>query len=380
MVSTTSLGSLQLRDVQDALRKPLSGRSVLIPLGSKAFVAGELRPARNNDQEELVQLRSESNGDLETVARAVAVERIQGEIKDLQPKRPPPAKKTPSTVRTALPTETSVKTRPTTAIESEPSPAFFEIREEINELGEVVTSEAVDITQHLKLWEKEVTETSRKVPSTTVSTTSGSTPEGESGTEDEKLQLEARKVEDEEYAAIAARLDELARLEEDETAQKSQSRKSAKYLQSKGWSKGFLNRPSKQSTKTPVVAPAPEASSGVVSAGAPVTTRTANTVSNPAPVAQSLDPISGPEAPRRGRVVGFAPENQVREIPRVGQRSVKEIPKPGKPIQQTILSSVVRERPRQRRDAGQSRPEESSADDEEEAPRRLSRFAQQRMG
>jgi hypothetical protein len=376
MVSTSSLGSLQLRDVQDALRKPLSGRSVLIPLGSKAFVAGELRPARNDDQEELVQLRSESNGDLETVARAVAVERIQGEIKDLQPKRPPPAKKTP----TALPTETSVKARPTTAIESEPSPAFFEIREEINELGEVVTSEAVDITQHLKLWEKEVTEASRKVPSTTVSTTSGSTPEGESGTEDEKLQSEARKVEDEEYAALAARLDELARLEEDETAQKSESRKSAKSLQSKGWSKGFLNRPSKQSTKTPVVAPAPEASSGVVSAGAPVTTRTANTVSNPAPVAQSLDPISGPEAPRRGRVVGFAPENQVREIPRVGQRSVKEIPKPGKPIQQTILSSVVRERPRQSRNAGQGRPEESSADDKEEAPRRLSRFAQQRMG
>ena len=83
MSSGTSLPltAVQLRDVQDALRKPLTSRRVLIPLGSKAFVAGELCPSLNESQQEMIQLRTaDKSGDLMTIPRKDAIVRIQQDI------------------------------------------------------------------------------------------------------------------------------------------------------------------------------------------------------------------------------------------------------------------------------------------------------------
>ena len=140
---STKLSTVQLRDVQDTLRRPLTGRQVLIPLGPKAFVAGRLAPTLRGD-EETIQLRSEETGELQTVARKEAIDSIQREIKALQPSKAAPAK---SSLKKHPPPSSSSEPSPKFNAEpNQPAPSFFEIREELDEQGQEVHSEAVDIT------------------------------------------------------------------------------------------------------------------------------------------------------------------------------------------------------------------------------------------
>jgi hypothetical protein len=93
------------------------------------------------------------------------------------------------------------------------------------------------------------------------------------------------------------------------------------------------------------------------------------------------------KAPTTERRVAFHAEDQVKEIPRVGERSISEVRKPAvsrsvsevrkpaasrpnRPIEESVFSGVVRER-----GAAPSAPRQ-----EEAAPKKkLSRFAQQRQ-
>ena len=100
--STLQLNDGQLRDVQDALRQPLTGRRVLIPLASKAFVVGTLQPLCNEKKEEMIQLRTAKTGELQTMTRHDAIAHLQTERQalirskqsssssNLQKKPPPP--------------------------------------------------------------------------------------------------------------------------------------------------------------------------------------------------------------------------------------------------------------------------------------------------
>eukprot|EP00977_Amphora_coffeiformis_P006783 scaffold1485_cov171-Amphora_coffeaeformis.AAC.22 len=381
MSSTTGpLSAIQLRDVQDALRKPLTSRRVLIPVGSKAFVAGELCPSLDeSSQQEMIQLRTaDESGDLMTIARQDAIARIQQDIQALRPAKPAVSKQKP-----APPTKSSLKSQQQTPPKnSNPSktaaaPNYFEIREEINEEGKEVHAEAVDITNHLKVWEEQVG--TAMGPAGSSSNDATDLEELETIVEPEPV----TKVTDEDFAALSARLDQLARLEEAEEARQTSSRKSAKKLQSKGWAKGFLN---KNSPSRPTVSPRAEVPMTVsdttrrVSAPTVSKSETAKPAANvPTKPRETGQPES--KAENSGRVA-FTESTEVREIPRIGQRSVREIQKTAStnttmPMQGSAISEVVRERPRKNRQ--QERNNNSDSGENLPQQRKLSRFAQQRM-
>lgn len=416
---TNALSPVQLRDVQDTLRKPLTGRRVLIPVGSKAFVTGELRPgsgttagneasSSQKQQTEMIQLRSGGEGDeLITIARRDAVDRIQQEIQALRGRPTTTAKPTTTTETPQQSTKSSLtssspvqpKTSPTAGTAGAPN--YFEIREEINEEGQEVHAEAVDITNHLKLWEQQVNGTgggptsngTSKVPSSG----DGDGSVTETSVEPERRRPRKEGVSDEEFAKLSARLDELARLEEEEETKQASNRQSAKKLQSRGWAKGFLNNNNnnkKKSTKPsasaraeiPILSETSRAPEAVAAAPRPEANDQAVGNSNYRDIPANQSKRQSGDGGR----VAFTESNQVHEIPRIGQRSVSEIQKPAQSLPGgSAISPVVRERPRK------NRPEEKSAnsssshndgnvsrdgDNDQPQQRKLSRFAQQRLG
>lgn len=418
---TTTLNALQLRDVQDVLRKPLTGRSVLIPLGSKAFVAGQLQPLLNEQQEELIKLRSNTTDELQqdySISRTKAIDMIQQEIKDLLPKKKkPPISKSP-------PVSSSSKSAPPAKADAaaaknggtlDGNPNFFEIREEIDDHGQVVHSEKVNITNHLKLWEKEVQKASSSPndndndnddtsPEVAIKgansgghTVSGTPLESESLSEIVEEQEEVKRdLSEEQYAALTSRLDELALLEEQD-GQKTENKKSAKKLQSKGWSNGFLNNnhPSKPKEKRKTAVAVGDGDES----GKPKTKDGAdddddegsvNTVEHSNVAASITQRDNDMGSSSSNRTVGFSNEkNTVREIPRVGQRSVSEIKKPvttPPPIQDNLFSNAVRERPRSNRAKTQTATStqhgnnDPASQQQQQPQRKVSRFAQQRSG
>lgn len=379
--TTPHLDAAQLRDVQDALRQPLTGRRVLIPLASsKAFVVGTLAPTRNEKDEEMIQLRSANTGELQTMTRQDAIAHMQTERQaltrpsqsslssssNLKAKPPPTQSSVKDTTNTS---NTTTTTTPTTA--AAVAPNYFEIREELDEQGKEVSAEAVNITNHLKLWENEMRKQGGAAQERPVPTEGGLSASLQSTDMDIVDKTEPAptpaKVSDEEFVALSARLDELARLEQEEETQKEDNRKSAKQLRSKGWAKGFLNR--QTSPKKPKAA-APQAKRAEPSRVPP---------SNATSPVNHME-TQAPNSNDTGRAVGFMETDQVREIPRIGQRSVGEIRKPSavkQPmLQSSVVSEVVQERPRKGRPKGTDSPESNK----DPPPRKPSRFAQQRMG
>ena len=395
------LDGVQLRDVQDVLRQPLTGRRVLIPLGgNKAFVAGTLQPTRNDAQEELIQLRAAGSGELQTVTRQDAVAQIQTERQALTANKKPASKATTrqsSSAKKSPPTNSTNASAPT-ARDAAAVPNFFDIREEIDEQGKEVSSEAVNITNHLKLWENEMRKRgveSSAPPSTDMvdaEVADESSPSSSSDTvEHDNTSTTAQKVSDEDFAALSARLDQLARLEEEEETRRQENRKSAKKLRSKGWAKGFLNKPSSSSSSSNKRVPQKPKAAGIsqpqqgeasspVQSTTPIAAKPPSDAQHVANRSQTETPGSRTDTPTSTRAVGFKETNQVREIPRIGQRSVGEIQKPVKPLQSSIVSQVVRERPRKGRQPKGAAGTTSTDEDNNPPQRKLSRFAQQRMG
>lgn len=358
------LSSFQLRDVQDVLRRPLTGRRAMIPLGTKAFVPGKLQPTLEQDQQEMIQLRDSKCDDLRSVTRKEAIDCIQEEILMLQrPSKPTPAANTPEKAsHTNVTLPRPLASNPASDMsESFPAPAFFEIREELDEKGKEVRSEAVNIADHLKLWEREVAaadaENTGKRPMSALQENDYVQP----FTEPDEPRKE---ISDQEYETLTARLDELARLEEEGGKTKTVNTKSSKNLQSRGWAKGFLNNSAKSKRET----------------------KSKAAESQTIPLAQIAPPETGTEAcsdnrhanlsadtDSSNRLVSFADANQVQEIPRLGHRSVKEIQRPASLVSETVL-----ERPRKGRQ--QSRSTNTTQQATDQPQKKLSRFAHQRMG
>jgi hypothetical protein len=215
---------------------------------------------------------------------------------------------------------------------------FFEIREELDESGKEVKAEAINVAKQLELLQKREgmdTNASSIVPTASA--------------DDEAIDEHPEKrktMTDTEYEELSSRLDMLARLEEEAEATKAENQASAKKLQSNGWSKGFLNaKPEKKKAK-----PKKEAHS---TPGQPSS---------------------------QGRKIAFQSQDQIREIPRVGDRSASELKSSHamttsrREIEPHVFSGVIRERPV---DLGSKAADSPSKNPP--ARKKLSRFAQERL-
>ena len=183
-------------------------------------------------------------------------------------------------------------------------------------------------------------------------------------------------ISDEEYDALAKRLEELERLEEADTKAKKQNRKSSETLQSSGWSKGFLNAKSRKKKKAP----------------RPDVEEKNHTKSSPRNNTEREGKQNGKQDVKQNKV-SFSDTNETKEIPLIGRSKVPPRPPPGRSVNEELTGSAdlaSNEPPRmpfdetvfrgvvQERSAAPNAPSEASG--KSEAPKkRLSRFAQRRL-
>jgi hypothetical protein len=336
----------QLHDVTDVLRRPLTNREILIPLGRQAFMPGVLQPITDSKGREQVLFRTGDN-EKKQISREEALEIIQREI-DEQKEKKPVLKS--SLKKTVLPspkqmTQDERYPLPSTHFKLAGDLPYFEIREEYDASGNV-HGEAINVTKQLEYLEDQANGDVGALGPSSEEKVARAEDHEYNETIPEDIQPK-KKLSDDDFDALSKRLEELTRLEEQAEKEGAKNRKSSKKLQSKGWGKGFLNR-----TSTP----------------AEIT----KTIQAP-PVSQQLQ-SSAPGTEQTGRRVAFGTDNQVQEIPRVGHRSVNEIRKPASQTQsfdESVLSNMVRERPK-----ASSSPKPAPP---QSAPSRVSRFAQQRQ-
>lgn len=320
----------QLRDVADVLRGgSLTRRPVLVPLTRLAFRPGRLTPDHRIDQE-VVEIRrrsSSSRNEYQQITVQEAIQSLEDERKALMG---PSKKKTSITSRQS--TDPSAKKEAPAA-----KPTFFDIREEYDESGKQISAERINVAQMLQAAAQQESETAhygQNEPDMIIK---------------DQGALGGKPLSDDAYDQLSQRLDELARLEEEEaSALKKRTSK-------KGWNKGFLNTKKPASIKKKP--PAPESTAATIKAA-------------PKP---ATAPAAASDSVASRRRVGFSNQpDQVQEIPRVGQWSVQEMPKPSQTtISQTVLADQVAER--QRRGRPKAAPSAPSG-----TTPRVSRFKQER--
>jgi hypothetical protein len=312
----------ELEQIKKVLQDPLTDRKVMIPITSKAFVKGSLQPTTVDSQEQVtVKLSKEK-----------FVETSRTEALDLIDQRIRAIKTTTATVA------------PTPTVEPPPKPAapnldYFEIREEYDESGKEVCAEAINVAKQLEFLqrqEQDMLEVSKR------------TKDSQYQAEESVIVEEntAKTLSDQEYEKLSSRLDELARLEEEVEVKKEINLASAKKLQGSGWAKGFLN---KWASKKKVKSDAKEKM-------------------------EAVEPETLTEKGSK-RVAIQEQNNQVKEIPRIGERPVAslKIPpsSPSRPvIESSVFTGIVHEREG-------SVSETLPSDVGDSAP--ISRFAQQRQ-
>ena len=314
MTKEHSVVRQELQNVRNLLEEPLSDKHVMVPITTKAFFSGTLKPPIKDKQEQVLVKMAHSN--LVELDRSQAINYLDRRIESLLTK---------TTAGVAADGESSV--------EAETALPFFEIREELDQDGREVKAEAINVAKQLEFLRKEGMKAAPSILSA-----ASIKEEMIIDNEPEKLTT----IMDQEYEALSLRLDELARLEEEAESAKVENRISSKKLQSKGWSKGFLNAKTKKKKAQPrrVVA-------------------TETGLSTPA---------------NEGRKVEFKSNDEIREIPRIGERSSSEL-KPSasrNAIEPQVFSGIIRERT-----IGSVTVETSPST---KAPRKkLSRFAQERQ-
>ena len=307
----------------------------MIPLGKQAFVPGTL-------QGEQVTVIGRDGAE-HSLSRTDAVAFFEEERKSLIPKKPKSVLKKKAAVKSTI-VESS-------AVPEAGALPFLEIREgvdggngEVINMTEQLKSHGADEASHVNESKEEAFEV---LPQ--------STP---------------KVLSDREYDMLSARLEELMRLEEES------QRSSSSTSKSKGWAKGFLN----VTPKKPAASRKPVAN---------------NPKPNPEPPTTEL---RDSEAAPRERKVAFSADNEVKEIPRVGERSVSSLPKPGsRPIDADVLATGIvatrnqslgqplgSEGPKQLAVSVTNpvveRPRRSKAvNKESDPPKKLSRFAQERL-
>jgi hypothetical protein len=149
--SPLKLSLEQVRDVKDSLVKPLTGQQVLIPLGSKAFFPGTLRPSVSSDGKEQLVVRDQDGNDKE-MTRRQALDCLQVELDSLKP----PSRTKPVNVKSALRTSkpSSTASKPPETLMN-PSMPFFEIREEYDSGGGKIAAQAINVSKQLEYLQKQ---------------------------------------------------------------------------------------------------------------------------------------------------------------------------------------------------------------------------------
>lgn len=309
---TPILSYEQLRDVRDQLKRPLTGRPVLVPFGRKAFFPGTL-------QDETVTVVVDASGEKLEMPRADALNVLQKEMDGLY--------KTSKPQKSAL-----KKSAPKPPPEQPPKElSYFEIREELDVAGNEVSSAAINVSKHLEYL--------RSNPDVVDEDTLPPPRSEPSSEEAEEVvpQDELKKLSDTDYDALSRRLDELAQIEEASESKKMSNTKSSRKLQSKGWSKGFFNKKKSPRTTQP--------SSNVRKVKFGDSEEKPATKPKPPPpkpiatsvfsgVIQERKPKAKIEVPpdtataNTNRVSFNDSKDEVREIPRVGQTSVSTIQQP----------------------------------------------------
>jgi hypothetical protein len=280
---------------------------------------------------------------------------------------------------------------------------FVDIHEVYTADGRQVSGEAVDITHQLEsLWQhhdnkkKNTNNNSNNnsssaassqtlATSTTYTDTATASPPPTTTT----TTTPQTAVSDDEYHRLMTRLDELALLEEEQQQEapsttRRLSGKSMASLQNKtkpsmmttttakksaGWNKGFLNTGTKTKTKTKKVHSTINAIPTNTTTGSS-SNSSGNSSSIEAPTTSTTTTTAA-----TSRVVSFSSENEIQEIPRIGTRSTSSIQKQPpsrnnnkqydsrnstptfgqaaapiprsttKPIEESVFSGVIRERP-----------------------------------
>ena len=307
--SKKGLSSEQLNDVRDVLRRPLTGKAILVPFGTKAFFSGTLQPSVDSNGQERVVV-SVPDGSQKEMTRQDALDLLQEEIEAQKPSKMQPERVEKRPSPTTAPQTRDAGYRPSSSSDTSAALPYFEIREELDESGTQISGEAINVTQQLECLESNG---ETKISGSESVPVNDALDQAYNETIPEDTS-ELKHLSDQEYESLSARLEELARLEEKAAHEKVSNQKSARQLQSKGWSKGFLN--SKPRDKKPKASPSQYTTS------------------------QSKASQAQPE-PSTGRKEAFQEENQIKEIPRVGERSVSEI---RKPIESNVFSGVLQER------------------------------------
>lgn len=403
----------------------------MIPITSRAFVLGSLSPITDSEGQELVLVRHKDSSDLTETRRETVCDLLQEErqrkekqAKKKETKSDPP-KKNETRKQASKPS-----TMPSTPKSLSPmsSLPYFEIKEEIDEAGKVLRSEAVNVTKQLELVTNHANDSHQESKECNTDTNDAN------GSDDSDFQVTASAeeidtrttpVSDQEYKTLSERLEQLARLEEKAEAKSSDNALSALRLQSKGWSKGFLSGKAKPLMKkssmkaqtTTDSKPQPRNNAAAKQATLPSNPRPLATLSSgprqqPATQATSEKKEiskkgwskgflnSGPstnESPAQieratatheegSKKVSFQSNMaEVKEIPRIGQTSVASLKAPtplstgagpARPFDSSVFSGVVKERPIRPLVPGS---QQAASNNGGQPKKKMSKFAQQRM-
>lgn len=215
---------------------------------------------------------------------------------------------------------------------------FFEIRETLEESINNVKGELVNVTSQLEQLQKISQDEQTKRSSDTII---DSVHEGKDndnmdyqGFDIPEQTTVIKLISDDKYDQLQARLDQLALLEERSEIDKVQSLQSARKLTSSGWSKGFLNKDTKNksSRKQKLAEITKENTKSNEKAKENSDLTTNDSISNESKSNSNTTSLT--------KKVGFASNDQVTEIPRIGKKSVSDLK------QQAAAIGLVHERPR----------------------------------
>ena len=337
-----------LEAVRHVLQDPLTGRKVMIPFTGKAFFAGTLEPSVDQGHEQVVVKLSKDT--LVDMSRSDAVALLEQRIESIQERM----KKTLENYSS----KGATPTKPKSITEGGSSRAFFEIREEYDDDGNEIRAEAINVAKELQYLQKD--EKDQLVGSDMFSPTNmmndDADHEQSPSTSVHQNDSKPGVVSDRDFETLTLRLEELARLEEEAETQKVANTMSSKTIQGSGWAKGFLNS---RTTKTK-----------------PSKKKVTNVNKGIQP--QSAVSITNASDSPRPKRVGFG-ENEIREIPRVGDKSVAHSTSQSRQaISASVFSGVITERSMGAQDH-RSTASATTPASTPEPERKVSRFAQQRL-
>ena len=259
-------------NTSNRVKQPLDGQRVMVPITSKAFFEGVLKPTKTDDMDKgdymNEQIIVNKEGKLVEMTRAEAADMFDklNEGPPTPPKKTVPTKAAPqkSAIREG---RISSSMQSSTETEETEFP-LMEIRETCDVGGNIINSEVVNMSNTIQRLGNATANIQGEGDGKQLGNLLAQTlQEGEediakdlhvSYTEDREGYVHVvtkskpkEPISDEDYGALYARLEELERLEDEDARAKLDNVKSSKRLQSTEWSKGFLNKTKKSRGKSP---------------------------------------------------------------------------------------------------------------------------------